>query len=150
MKKTIVYEIPDFEDLLAAGNRSIGAASVRADPPAPHDMFIWESDAPEAPIGLVTVAEIDHFVARGMRRVYGRGDHYGGGRTLNMDIWKNKHGRLFMRCWSRHSDYWPASFEIIGIDPPEVQKRDGRPVLNEDWVPQVVRDTYDEWARGEF
>jgi len=53
----------------------------------------WESEAPET---TAIVEWCDHFVARGMRRVYGRGDHYGScsGHTFNMDIWKYSRGAV--------------------------------------------------------
>ena len=92
----------------------------------------------------------DPFSAKGMRQVYGRGDHFGGGRTFQLYIWKNKHGQLFMRCWSHYSDYLPRSFPITGVNPQVNPKVDGKPDLREEWVPQVVRDAYDDWAREEF
>jgi len=48
------------------------------------DLTYWDSKPPETD---ATVEEIDHFDARGMRRVYGRGDHFGRHRSFNMDIW---------------------------------------------------------------
>lgn len=113
-------------------------------------MFEWCSEPPEIKPGTVEVIEVNHFSARGMRRVYGRGDHFGGGRTFNLDIWKNRNGQIFMRCWSYYSDYYPRSFLISGVNPPLMPKVDGMPDLREEWIPQIVRDTYDEWAREEF
>ncbi len=113
-------------------------------------MFVWFTEPPVIDPGTVDVVEIDPFSARGMRRVYGRGDHFGGGRTFQLDIWKNKHNQLFMRCWSHYSDYLPMSFLITGVNPQVNPKVDGKHDLREDWVPQIVRDAYDDWARGEF
>ena len=42
-----------------------------------------------------TLEAIGHFDARGMRRVYGRGDHFK--RVFNMDIWKDRNDRLLAR-----------------------------------------------------
>lgn len=120
----------------------------RAAPSGPKELIYWESNAPINPPGAVNIARIGHFTARGMRRVYGRIDHFGGG--FNLDIWKNNTGRLFMRCWSRYSDYDSASFEIIGATPPEVHKLGGVPQLTDDWVPKGVRETYEEWVKEEF
>ena len=113
-------------------------------------MFEWFTEPPEIEPGIVDVFEIDPFSAKGMRRVYVRGDHFGGGRTFQLYIWKNKHDQLFMRCWSHHSDYLPRSFSITGVNPQVKPKVDGKPDLREEWVPQMVRDAYDDWAREEF
>ena len=71
-------------------------------------MFEWFTEPPEIKPEIVDVFEIDPFNAKGMRQVYGRGNHFGGGRTFQLDIWKNKNDQLFMRCWSHYSDYLPG------------------------------------------
>ena len=45
---------------------------------------VWEK--PSRRGSGIKVNYIDHFDARGMRLIYGRGDHYGGGCTFNMDV----------------------------------------------------------------
>ena len=109
----------------------------------------WESEPPET---TAIVEESDHFVARGMRRVYGRGDHYGRcrGHTFNMDIWRNRRGRLFMRCWSRLSEVDWRSFEIKGIAIDRIPELDMKRGFEDRWLPKTVRDAYEEWIREEF
>lgn len=113
----------------------------------PSSLISWNTDTPKDSNQTVSVVSIDHFSARGMRRMYGRCDHLGGG--FNLDIWRRKDGRFFMRCWSAYSDYWPASFEIMGVNPPLPKTQDGIP-LSEDWIPLVVRNAYEDWVREEF
>ena len=145
-------EIP-FEELMESAGTT-AAIVVHSDPKKAlaiqKPMFEWFTEPPEIEAGIVDVVEIDPFSAKGMRRVYGRGDHFGGGRTFQLDIWKNKNDQLFMRCWSHYSDYLPRSFSITGVNPQVNPKVDGKPDLREEWVPQIVRDAYDDWAREEF
>ena len=107
----------------------------------------WEQDAHRGP--GINVNFIDHFDARGMRRVYGRGDHFGKGHAFNMDVWLTRSGRLLARFWARRDEVDWLSLEIIGFahtPPPKNKKRE----TNEDWVPQCVRDKYDRWITSEF
>ena len=83
------------------------------------NLTYWESDAPDTD---AVVSEIEHFDARGMRRVYGRGDHFGRNWSFNMDIWKTRDERLLMRCWSRCEDIDWRSFEIKGVDLAEISE----------------------------
>ena len=80
-------------------------------------MFEWFTEPQEIKPEIVDVVEIDPFNAKDMRQVYGRGNYFGGGRTFQLDIWKNKNDQLFMRCWSHYSDYLPGSFSITGVNP---------------------------------
>lgn len=114
----------------------------------PSSLVFWNTPDPKDSDPAVSVVSIDHFNARGMRRMYGRSDHLGGG--FNLDIWRKKDGRVFMRCWSEYGDYEPASFEIVGVNPPLPHLQNGVPQLSEDWIPLVVRDAYEEWVREEF
>jgi len=103
----------------------------------------WESVAPHS---SATIEEIDHFNARGMKPVYGRGDVFPRYRTFHMDIWKNKYNRFYIRFWSRNSDTDWQSFEVIGIDLDSltvIDKKESTDV----WIPQVVRDAYEEWVQ---
>lgn len=65
----------------------------------------------------IKVNYIEDFDARGMRLVFGRGDHYGGGRTFHMDVWRTRSGRLLARFWSRASEVDGMSLEIVGFSP---------------------------------
>jgi hypothetical protein len=84
-------------------------------------MVFWDSTAPAT---QAQVEWIDYFDARGMRRVYGRGDHFGRNHIFNMDIWKTRDGRLLMRCWSQCDDIDGRSFQITGVDLSAIPARD--------------------------
>ena len=103
----------------------------------------WETSAPRKTKN-VCVDEIKYFDARGMLRVYGRGDHFIGYGTFNLDIWLTRDERLLMRCWSRCMDIDDRSYEIKGIDTAKIPKPDKKSGLAESWVPAVVRKTYNE------
>ena len=107
----------------------------------------WESDAPNTD---AVVSEIEHFNARGMCRIYGRGDHLGRYRSFNMDIWKSRDGRLLMRCWSRCKDVDWRSFEIKGIELAEISELPKFTGFHESWIPWAVRQAYDQWITEEF
>ena len=109
----------------------------------------WEFPAPRKTKN-VSVDDVDHFDARGMLRVYGRGDHFTGYCTFNLDIWLTKDDRLLMRCWSRYMDIDGRSFEIKGLDTSKIPKPEKNKVLDELWVPDVVRKTYEEWIQAEY
>ena len=107
----------------------------------------WNSKAPDTD---VKVEEIDHFDARGMRLVYGRGDHFSRHTNFNMDIWMTRAGRLLMRCWSRCQEIDGRSFEITGLDTSKIPEPVKKVGLQDSWVPDAVRKTYNEWIRAEF
>ena len=90
-----------------------------------------------SPDASIKVEAIEHFTARGMRCEYGRADHIGK-RTLNLDLWKTKDGRLLARFWSRSQEVDWEAWEVIGqtdVGPP-----------GERWVPQCLRQRYEQWA----
>ena len=111
------------------------------------DLIYWDSEESTA---NVAVEEIDHFVARGMRRVFGRGDQFGRYRTFNMDIWRDRSGRLLMRCWSQNKDVDWRSFEIKGIELSRIPDFDSSHGCQDAWLPRTVRDAYEEWIREEY
>ena len=96
------------------------------------------------------VEEIEHFDARGMRRVYDRGDNFDRHHSFNMDIWKARDGRLLMRCWSRCEDIDWLSFEIKGVDMVKIPVRDKKTGFEESWVPKAVRKAHALWIQEEF
>ena len=85
-----------------------------------------------------------------MRRVYGRGDHFPGRAAFNMDIWRDRHGKLYARFWSRSAEVEDMSLMIHGIPVRCVPEPLKGSSLVDDWVPKAVRDEYDEWVFGEF
>ena len=104
----------------------------------------WDSEFPQS---AATLEEIDHFNARGMRRVYGRGDTFPERRTFNMDIWKDKHDRLVMRFWSRNIDVDWESYEIMGLDACSIPTLVSKSELVDSWVPKAVRNAYEDWIQ---
>jgi hypothetical protein len=108
-------------------------------------MSTWYICEEPFPAQHAKVNYIDHFDARGMRRVYGRGDHFSGGRTLNIDVWLTKRGRLVARFWSRSSEVDGMSLEVTGFSTDLLlpSKLAG---LDERWVPKCLRDEYDTWV----
>jgi len=86
----------------------------------------------------ITVERIEHFTARGMRRVYGRGDRFNRS-TLNLDLWKAEDGRLLARFWSRSQEVDGESWEVIG-------RPDAGPPGDERWVPKCLRQRYESWV----
>ena len=84
---------------------------------------------------------INDFDARGMHRVYGRGDRFGRF-TLNMDIWQARSGLLFVRFWSRSDDVDWESYQILGFPGARLRRHEmcGE---NEHWVPECLRREYE-------
>jgi len=113
-----------------------------------HDFDSIYRDSEESTANAA-VEEINHFVARGMRRVFGRRDHFGRYRTFNMDIWRDRSGRLLMRCWSQSNDVDWRSFEIKGIELSKIPDFDSNHGYQDTWLPKTVRVAYEEWIREE-
>ena len=110
-------------------------------------LVVWESSAPS---GDASVEEVASFDARGMRPVFGRGDHFGRHYNFHMDIWRTRKGRLFMRCWSRCNDVGGRSFEIKGVNVADIPPRDDKTGFQELWIPLAVRNAYASWIRAEW
>lgn len=91
---------------------------------------------------------IGHFDARGMRRVYGRGDHFGSW-TANMDVWRTRDRRVLARFWSRSHDVDTCSCEVFGLTVPDFDA-EHVPADGERWIPRCLRDAYDNWVISEF
>jgi hypothetical protein len=106
----------------------------------------WEDEVPSSP--SIRVDNIDHFDARGKRWVYGRGDHFGK-LTVNMDVWLAKDGRLFARFWSRNDEVDWYSYEIVGLSFPKRGKNRAVEEFGEHWVPDCLRQEYDNWVLSE-
>lgn len=106
---------------------------------------IWES--PCTGDSNASVTEIDDFSARGLRRVYGRGDHYPGRPAFNMDIWRDRTGRLLARFWSRSDEVDSESWDILGVR--DADSLNGPP-FDERWVPDCLRKQYGKWVIANF
>jgi hypothetical protein len=118
----------------------------------PSVTLTWDGGAPwETTSGRqgrgISVESIDHFNARGMRRVYGRCDIFplDGKQTYrrNMDVWLSRGGRLLARFWARGYEVDDESFEIIGLSGPHLREKEVE--LGESWVPQRLRKEYADW-----
>ena len=107
----------------------------------------WDSDPP--PTTGVSLKHIDWFDARGMRRVYGRGDHCGR-MTFNMDVWRNRDGRLMARFWSRNAEVDGRSIEVVGILPNAIPDRAADSAFSDVWIPEPLRQEYEDWIQDEW
>lgn len=115
--------------------------------PYKWDVVYWEEKGPsKAGISVVMIEEFD---ARGMRRIFGRGDHFDR-RVFHMDLWQARSGRLFARFWSRGCDMERLSFEIIGFPPKRPIEKYETCGDNEHWVPECLRREYDRWVISEL
>lgn len=101
-------------------------------------IVFWDHDGPD--VESIQVIPIAIFDARGKRRVYGRGDHFGR-LIFNMDIWQSTDGHLFVRFWSNSSEVDWISYEIIG----HTNKH-----CEECWVPEKIRNAYEDWILSEI
>ena len=110
------------------------------------DLTYWTSMPSKE---IAKVEECDHFNARGMLCVYGRGDHFVR-RTFNMAIWLKRDGRLLMRLWSRNLDTDGRSFGILGVDRSNIPAPHPPAGLVDYWVPKAVREAYDKWIMDEW
>ena len=111
-------------------------------------MLFWETHSPRK--SQARIEYIDAFDARGMRRVYGRGDHFGRKAALKMDIWRDKRGQLFARFWSRNSEVDELSIAIHGIRTDSIPKPHKGAAFSDVWIPKVVRDEYTDWMTSEL
>ncbi len=92
----------------------------------------------------------DIFNARGMKHLFGRGDAYRGHCKYNLDIWKGRYNRIYMRFWSRSGEVDWESYEIIGIDIDSLPINMGNDVKVDNWIPKEARDAYDSWIAGSY
>lgn len=102
----------------------------------------WDSEAPDVD---AQVDYIEPFDARGMTRVYGRGEGVERHLWFNIDIWKTRDGRLLMRFWSRSKDVYWHSFEITGVDPGHIPEGNSVMGFPDSWIPRAVREEFDRW-----
>ena len=100
----------------------------------------WDTKVRSDP--KIDIIEIDHFDARGMRRVYGRGDYFH--RVYNLDIWRDRNKHLFGRFWSRSVNVFDLYFKIIGMRSYPIPE-DSNTSFDERWVPKCLREFYDIW-----
>ena len=97
----------------------------------------WDTSGPTS--RGIRVEPTEHFDARGMRHIYGQGDHFGH-LVLNMDVWRGKNGRALARFWSRSQEVDGESYEVFGLDVPDLGC-DHVPADGECWVSWPGRST---------
>ena len=110
-------------------------------------MLYWVFDAP--PMSRIRIENVEVFDARGMRRVYGRGDILGRKAAFNMDIWRDRSGNLFARFWSRNSEVDDLSFAIYGINADSIPERAKESAFSDAWIPKALRAEYENWVCAE-
>ncbi|NLX97525.1 MAG: hypothetical protein GXY83_15260 [Rhodopirellula sp.] len=108
----------------------------------------WENEATAT--ASIEINHIDHFDARGMRPVYGRSDQFVGKATFHMSLWLDRRGQLLARFWSRSREVHDRSVAIIGLAPEDVPKRDKNEPLSDAWIPESLRQEYDDWISQEW
>jgi hypothetical protein len=67
-----------------------------------------------------------------------------------MDIWIDRGGRLLARFWSRSSDIDGRSLEIVGIPPTAIPDRRRDDAFLDSWIPQGLRQEYEDWISAEW
>jgi hypothetical protein len=111
----------------------------------PEDYYFDDECPPDRGI---TVKLTEHFDARGMVRVYGRGNHFPECAGFHMDVWTNREGRLLARFWSYGATVDGMSYEILGITTSRRPKTG--PPFDCRWVPQCLRQAYHNWISYEL
>ncbi|HQX50771.1 MAG TPA: hypothetical protein PLR25_12735 [Planctomycetaceae bacterium] len=108
-----------------------------------HSIIDWESPAPRIP--HAHVESIEHFSARGMQWVYGRGCTFGRMANFNLDAWRNRSGDIFVRFWSRNEEVDDLAFCVSGVPPSFFENQERGKSVSDAWLPQRLRDEYEEW-----
>lgn len=108
----------------------------------------WDKEGPSN--RRIRINIIDDFDARGMRCLYGRTDLFPEKCRFNMTIWKDRNGRILVRFWSRSIDVEWRSFEVIGLVPKLIPSRQKGGSFDDGWIPQSLRDEYDQWISEEW
>lgn len=111
-------------------------------------MIVWDTESPPNP--SIRIENVPYFDARGMRRVYGRGDTFPKKCSFNMDIWRDRNGRLLARFWSRSNDVDGCSLEITGLSPDAIPNRQADTAFSDAWIPNALRKEYEGWISDEW
>lgn len=111
-------------------------------------MIVWDTES--APSASIRIENIPPFDARGMRRVYGRGDTFSKKCSFHMDVWCDRSGRLLARFWSGSGDVDGRSLEITGVSPDAIPNREGDAAFSDAWIPGALRQEYEGWISEEW
>lgn len=124
------------------------------------DDVLWsDTDLGPSRRKRICLVPVQQFSAQGMRLVYGRGDHFpipnneawvrlfgwaeiGCRLVCHLDIWLGQGHRFFVRLSTNRQCHEACSYEIIGHTLPDGWKPAPRKLLNDKWVPEVLRDLY--------
>jgi len=105
----------------------------------PTEVIHWEKRAVQNVQAAIELVEA--FSARGMKRVYGRDDLFGGRQPeFHLDMWRAKDGRLLARFWSRGREIDTECYAVHWSNPTELPYQDER------WAPEALRKAYDNWV----
>lgn len=124
---------------------SDGAEPDYADPPRRRRAYAsWHTKGlrRRKTIRLLRIAK---FSTRGLTFVYGREDHFGTTVVCKCDMWMRKEGRIFVRFHSPRRCLHSLSYELLGLKLPSKLERNT--ALMQPWVPEILRDEYDDWVR---
>ena len=138
-------ELPSLEDLIKSGSKLFKRMPPASETEGRAPRLPWFTRGPTSRRIRWDYAE--PFDARGMRRLYGRGDCFSSW-TANMDVWRTKDGPILARFWSR-ADVDPYSFEVFGLKVPALGK--GHVLADgERWIPECLRREYEGWVTSEY
>jgi len=107
-------------------------------------LIAWDSKGPTSK--GIHINMIDDFDAGGLHRLYERTDVFPKIHSFNMTIWKDREDRLLARFWSRGIYSERESYEIIGIKAELISRCQEKDRYSDKWVPECLRDAYDEWV----
>jgi hypothetical protein len=100
---------------------------------------------------MVTLEPIEHFHARGMRRLHGF-DVYTGARRrkFQCDIWRDKEDCLLVRFHCPTESDYDESYRLVGLSVSDLSRADlDKAEIEGDlwpaWVPQCIRERWDLW-----
>jgi hypothetical protein len=129
-------------------NRELAAHSdedreVYLPPPRKADFLSWDPDKGPAYSQAIRILRAPKTSRRGMRLIYGRGDHFGK-LSCGLDMLLRKDGCLFVLFYSPGKRVTYRSYELVGLKLPPLPERGE--LLRDDCVPEVLRDLYEAWA----
>ncbi len=109
----------------------------------PDRFLSWDAQKGPARRKAISILTAPDFSARGMRQIYGRGDHFPR-LSCGMDIFLRRDGRLFVRFYSPGLRETYRTYELLGLKLPALPERGT--LLGDDCVPEALRDLYEGWV----
>ena len=65
--------------------------------------------------------------------------------NFNLDAWRNRSGDIFVRFWSRNEEVDDLAFCVSGVPPSFFENQERGKSVSDAWLPQRLRDEYEEW-----